>query len=57
MTSKITQKIPQQNTWKSHHVNYRKQPFWHCTHTSESTNMKYKTLIMGNSITYTINCK
>jgi hypothetical protein len=37
---KITQKIPQQDTWKAHQETTENNPTGYCTHTSESTNAR-----------------
>jgi len=43
-------KIPEQHTWKAQHQGATDSShIGHCTHTSESTNIKYKTFVMANS--------
>jgi hypothetical protein len=54
---KIFPTIPERQTWKTGHQGTADNSHVrHCTHISESNNVKYKSLIMGNNITCIINC-
>jgi hypothetical protein len=53
---KIIPKIPERQTWKAGHQGTADDSHLrHCTHISESNNVKYKSFIVGNNITCTIN--
>jgi len=56
---KITQTIPKQHTRKARHLGDTKNShIGHCTHTTESTNVKVQnTLHRRNDITCSTNCK
>jgi hypothetical protein len=50
---KIIQEIPEQHTGKTQNQETTENShIWHCTHTSGSNIVKYKTLNMGNNVTH-----
>jgi hypothetical protein len=54
---KIIPTISERQTWKAGHQGTADNSHVrHCTHISESNNVKYISFIMGNNITCTINC-
>ena len=55
---KLIQKIPEQHTGKARNKGTAENSHvGHCTHTAGSTNVKYKTFLMGNNVIGTTNCK
>ena len=49
--------IPERQIWKvGHQGTAESSHVSHCTHISESNSVKYKSCIIGNNITCTINC-
>ena len=55
--SKSIHKIPQQHTVKARRQGTTdNSDIGHCTLTAGSTDVKYRTFVMGNSITCSINC-
>jgi hypothetical protein len=54
---KVIKKIPEQHTGKARHQRTTANShIGHCKRTAGSTDVKYRTFNVGNSITYSMNC-